>query len=321
MASAASRAVPALSLCGRMVTLGASVKPKSQLPGNCITQFLTQKSNHLARFVSGTKNVDKALKLAKSSSELGAHILDLAGQSGDVSCTLKNTAGAISTARSFIALTNAYNGAIPGFVSSVRNCYAHLKQCFSSSENEESQGEVPYNACYLDRKDHVLAAVDAFSLAVGASTYVATFGAVRPVLLANKLVNKPFLSAGAKQALGSSVDYMMTANHAARVVGGLASLAYESRAFSRANQTLDEAMQSENISGDAYEQMAGALKQSHVQNLKKIILNLLEKAFELLADIVKFLPLPHYSSLRLAAIAGFTTVSSAIGCYTLWTSS
>ncbi|AHK63741.1 hypothetical protein [Chlamydia avium] len=321
MASAvSSRAVPTLNLSGKILSLNTSkIRPSST--GNCLSQFLTHKGNHLSRFVGGTKNVDKVLKLAKSSAELGSHILDITGHAEGVSSTLKNTVGALSTTRSFISLFNAYNGAIPGCVSAVKSCYKHVKQCVSPEGNSGETREIPYNACYLTKGDHALAAIDALGSAVGASTYVATFGAVRPVLLANKLVHTPFLSSDVKQALGFSVDCMMTANHAAKVIGSAAALAYEVRAYDRANRGLDEAMSDAALDNEAYMQMSDALKESHYQACKRIILTLLEKAFELLADIVKFIPMPHYSSLRLAVISGFTTISSAIGCYALWASS
>lgn len=318
MASAASRAVPTLCLAGRVVSLGSS-KQKLQLPGNCFSQFLTSKSNHLARYVKETKNVDKAFKLAKSASEFSYRLLDLTGNSGEISLTLQNTTSTLSTARSVIALTNAYNGAIPGFVSAVRSCYQHIKQCISPNRYG-SEKVIAYNECYINRADHALAAIDSLSVAVGASTYVATFGVVRPVLLANKLANTPFLRSELKQALGSSVDYMMTANHAAGVVGKIAVLAYETRAYSRAKKQLDSLIQAEQDVA-RHGEMLGSLRQSHLQALKKTILALLEKAFELIADIVKFVPMPHYTALRLVVVSGLVTVSSALGCYSLWTSS
>ncbi|AAP04844.1 hypothetical protein [Chlamydia caviae] len=292
--------------------------------GCCIRQFVTNGNNHLARFVGSTKNIDKAFKFAKSVSEFSCGVIESTGDTGPALQISKNVASTLSTARNVVALSNVFTGAIPGFVLSSKNCYNHIKKCFAP-ETEYDCGSIekglPYNKLYLTKGDHVLGAIKEGCSAVGAGTYVATFGVSRPVLLANKLAHKPFLSSGVKAAFCNSVTYMMTANHAAGVIGGAAALLYENRVYKRASEGLLASKMTESLDSEVYDQVSKGLKESHYQAVKKTILGILEKAFELIADIFDFIALPITASVRLAIKAGLVTVSSGFGLYSVWVNS
>ncbi|BAE81686.1 conserved hypothetical protein [Chlamydia felis Fe/C-56] len=324
MASAMPR-VTGLVMAGKNVFMQtAALEAKRVGSGNCIKQFFTSGNNHLTRFVSGAKNLDKTFKLAKSVSEFSCGVIESSGETGPALQVAKNVAGALGTTRSVLALANVFNGAIPGFVSSSKNCFNHIRKCFSSNEEGNfgnAEKGVLYNKLYLTRGDHVLAAVKEGCSAIGAATFVGTFGVCRPVLLANKLAHQPFLPDTAKVGLGDGVTYMMTANHAAGVIGGAASLLYENRAYKRASEGLELARVETEVNAEVYSQVSRQLKASHFAAVKKIILGILEKAFELIADVVKFIPFPCAASVRLAVTSGAVSISSAIGLYSLWTSS
>ncbi|WP_348664149.1 hypothetical protein [Chlamydia vaughanii] len=325
MASAASRALPALMMGGRNVFMQrAGETARRQLPGNCIQQFCFRGDNHLARFVANTKNLDKAFKFAKSVSEFSCGVIEGAGAKGVALDTAKNVTGALGLTRNVVGLANVMNGCVPGLVKSSKSCFEHIKQCFAHPEGYNLgsvERPMPYNKLFLTKGDHALMAVKEGCSAIGAATYIATFGVSRPILLANKLAGKSFLSEGAKAGLGDSVNYMMTANHAAGVIGGVAALAYESRAYTRASDGVLGVAQDEQISPEVFQQVSQELKTSHAAALKKIILGILEKAFEFLADLVKLIPFPFSAPTRLAVTAGFVTISSGIGLYSVWSNS
>ncbi|MFJ1509259.1 hypothetical protein SBV45_01020 [Chlamydia crocodili] len=324
MASATPR-VAGLLMGSRNVFMQTAMQgAKRGDTGNCIKQFFTNGNNHLARFVGSTKNLDKAFKFAKSVSEFSCGVIESSGNTGASLQIAKNVAGTLSTARSVVALANVLNGSIPGCVNSSKNCFNHIKKCFAP-EAEYDLGNVekglPYNKIYLTKSDHALAAIKEGCSAVGAATYIATFGVSRPILLANKLANKPFLSSEAKAGLGNSVTYLMTANHAAGVIGGAASLLYENRAYKRASEGLLNARTAETMDPEVYNQVSQQLKESHFKAVKKTILGILEKAFELIADLFKLIPFPFAAPVRLAVTSGAVTISSGIGLYSVWSNS
>ncbi|WP_375793689.1 hypothetical protein O1W69_01045 [Chlamydia sp. 12-01] len=324
MASATPRAT-VLLIGGKNVFMQTAMQAARRGDsGNCIKQFFTNGNNHLARFVGNTKSLDKAFKFAKSVSEFSCGVIECSGETGASLQIAKNVAGTLSTARSVVALGNVFNGAIPGFISSSKNCFAHIKKCFTSESVElfgSFEKGLLYNKMYLSKSDHALAAIKEGCSAVGAATYIGTFGVCRPVLLANKLAHKPFLPGQVKTGLGDGVTYMMTANHAAGVIGGTASLLYENRAYKRAFDGLIESRTANKMSPEVYNQVAQELKKSHFAAVKKTILGILEKAFELIADLFKLIPFPFTASARLAVTSGAVAISSGIGLYNVWSNS
>ncbi|QXE27472.1 hypothetical protein [Chlamydia buteonis] len=314
--------VTALVMAGRNVFMQTAAKKTGKgVAGNCLKLFFTNGDNHLARFVGGTKNLDKAFKFAKSVSEFSCGVIESSGNMGASLETARNVAGTLSTARSVVALGNVFNGAIPGCINSSKNCFAHVKKCFSSESDHDlgnPEKGLPYNKIYLTKSDHVLAAISEGCSAVGSATYIGTFGVCRPVLLANKLAHQSFLSKEMKAGFGDAVTYMMTANHAASVIGGAASLMYENRAYQRAVAGLEDARVGEALTADVYNQVSRELRESHLAVVKKAILSILEKAFELIADIVKLIPFPCTAAVRLAVTSGAVAISSGIGLYTAW---
>ncbi|EGK68871.1 hypothetical protein CAB1_0097 [Chlamydia abortus LLG] len=314
--------VAALAMGGRNVFIQTAMqKTRRGVAGNCVKMFFTRGDNHLARFVGSTKNLDKAFKFAKSVSEFSCGVIESSGNTGASLETARNVAGTLGTARSVVALSNVFNGAIPGCISSSKNCFAHIKKCFTPESHYDlgnAEKGLPYNKIYLTKGDHALAAIKEGCSAVGAATYIGTFGVCRPVLLANKLAHKPFLPKDVKTGFGDAVTYMMTANHAASVIGGAASLMYENRAYQRASAGLEDARIAETLTVDVYNQVSQELRESHLAVVKKTILAILEKAFELIADVVKLIPFPTTASVRLAVTSGAVVISSGIGLYSAW---
>ncbi|EPP34888.1 hypothetical protein CP10139811_0843 [Chlamydia ibidis] len=305
----------------------AQVAPSaSSSSSNCLKQLLFNGNNKLARFVGGTKNVDKALKLTKSVSEVVQASLEVSGDAGIAHATAKNIAGGVGTARSFIALTNAFNGALPGCIRSTKECFSHVKQCFGPSEGMEaafanSKTPKAYNKIYLNKRDHILAAVREGCSAVGSATFLATFGAVRPVLLANKLSGKQFLCSDAKTQLNNSVTYMMTANHAASVIGSAVGIAAERIAYERAISSLGHSSEAYGWSVENRLDVEASLKQSYISEVKKAVLTILEKGLELIADIVKLVPTGLSAAGQMIVTSSLVTVSSCVGLYCAWSKS
>ncbi|AFS24878.1 CT529 family inclusion membrane protein [Chlamydia psittaci] len=314
--------VAALAMGGRNVFMQTAMQRTGRgVAGNCVKLFFTRGDNHLARFVGGTKNLDKAFKFAKSVSEFSCGVIESSGSTGASLETARNVAGTLSTARSVVALSNVFNGAIPGCINSSKNCFAHVKKCFAAEFKYDlgnAERGLPYNKIYLTKGDHALAAIKEGCSVIGAATYIGTFGVCRPVLLANKLAHQSFLSKEMKAEFNNAVTYMMTANHAASVIGGVASLMYENRAYQRASAGLEDARVSETLTTDVYNQVSQELRESHLAAVKKTILAILEKAFELIADIVKLIPFPCTASVRLAVTSGAVAISSGIGLYNAW---
>lgn len=325
MAFATSRAIPSLLMSGRQVHMKVNAqKAATMSSGHCLKQFFTNSDNRLAKFVGQTKNIDKTAKLVKSVAELGTQVLEMKGEKGsDAWHTTKNIASSLSTARTVIALPHVVNGAVPRLVRSCGQCFRHLVKMFSPKKYYDLGSEenpLAYNKLFVTRGDHALAALKEGCTALSSGAFVATFGAVRPVLFANKLAHKPFLSKELKTLGGQSVDYMMAAAHAADMVGGVATIVYENRAYQRASQGLETLRCSERIGEDLYHETVGNLRGSYIKAIKQAIFKILEKVLDFCADIFKLVPMHCAEPLRLAAIAGFTILSSGVGLYMAWQS-
>lgn len=293
-------------------------KALCRIPGaQCMRSFCCNERNKLSRFVGRAKNLDKSLKAAKTVADLTADVLNLTGESPDVAMTARNISAGVGTTRSFIALANVFNGVIPGMVSSVRKCCDRIRKLGISSQDQETS------------TDHLVAIAQEGCNLVSGATYTAVFGGIRPALLANKLASRPFLNSCQKAQLGDSVTYLMTANHAAGVLGGALGIFAEQRAYERQSRQLEEDLKSISPNGEksspfcerVAERWRMRKQESHLARLKRLILSTFEKFFDLLGDIIKLIPLGVSAGVQ-AIIGGVCAlVSASIGLYSAWANS
>lgn len=298
------------SICGR---LGGSAS-------GAFKAFFTQPGNKVARVVNSAKGVDKLAKTAKSAAELTASILEhTEGTGTDSFVTASKVAKGFGDARTVIALGNAFNGSLPATIQSARSCFAHLQA--ARQPEEKSQSALMKDVCASHKRR---AAADACAV-IGGATYLTTFGAIRPVLFVNKLLAKPFLSSQAKNGLGSSVGYIMAANHAASVLGSALNISAErADCEERCKRILegqaDEALGANNDMGrESVRQRAiTGEKTRSLTRIKYSILSMLEKFLECVADVFKLVPLPITQGVRAIVAAGCTLTSAIIGLCTFW---
>lgn len=290
----------------------------------CIQQFFTNPGNKLAKFVGAIKSLDKCFKLSKAVSDCVVGSLEEAGCTGDALTSARNAQGMLKTTREVVALANVLNGAVPSIVNSTQRCYQYTRQAFElGSKTKERKTPGEYSKMLLTRGDYLLAASREACTAVGATTYSATFGVLRPLMLINKLTAKPFLDKATVGNFGTAVAGIMTINHMAGVAGAVGGIALEQKLFKRAKESLyNERCALENqqsqLSGDVILSAERALRKEHVATLKRNVLTLLEKALELVVDGVKLIPLPITVACSAAISGALTAASAGIGLYSIW---
>lgn len=298
------------SICGRL-GVGTSEAFRS---------LFTRPGNKLARVVNSAKGVDKLAKTAKSAAELTSSILEhTQGTETDSFVTASKVAKGFGDARTVIALGNAFNGSLPATVQSARSCFAHIQA--SRKPEEKRQNVLMKDVCVTHGRR---AAADACAM-IGGVTYLTTFGAIRPLLFVNKLLAKPFLSSQAKNGLGSSVSYIMAANHAASVVGSALNISAEradcdERCKRILNGEADEVLGANNeMCQQSVRQRAIAGEKSRsLTRIKYSILAMIEKFLECVADVFKLVPLPITQGIRAIVAAGCTLSAAIIGLCTFW---
>lgn len=298
------------SICGRL-GVGTS---------EALRSLFTRPGNKLARVVNSAKGVDKLAKTAKSAAELTASILEhTEGTGTDSFVTASKVAKGFGDARTVIALGNAFNGSLPATIQSARSCFAHLQA--ARKPEEQRQSVLMKDVCVSHKRR---AAADACAV-IGGATYLTTFGAIRPVLFVNKLLAKPFLSSQAKNGLGSSVGYIMAANHAASVLGSALNISAErADCEERCKRILagqaDEVLGANNDMGkESVRQRAITGEKSRsLTRIKYSILSMIEKFLECVADVFKLVPLPITQGVRAIVAAGCTLTSAIIGLGTFW---
>lgn len=291
------------SICGR---LGSGT-------GNALKAFFTQPNNKMARVVNKTKGMDKTIKVAKSAAELTANILEQAGGAGSSAhITASQMSKGLGDARTVVALGNAFNGALPGTVQSAQSFFSHMKA--ASQKTQEGDEGLTADLC-VSHKRRAAAAVCSI---IGGITYLATFGAIRPILFVNKMLAKPFLSSQTKANMGSSVSYIMAANHAASVVGaGLAISAERADCEARcARIAREESLLEVPGEENACEKKVAGEKAKTFTRIKYALLTMLEKFLECVADVFKLVPLPITMGIRAIVAAGCTFTSAIIGLCT-----
>lgn len=253
--------------------------------------------NHLARFTMNVKNVDKCIKTTKVSSDLVKGILQSQGLEGGAHYKVAaNISSAMGDARSVVALTHTLRGIVPSCVGSIRSCYGRVASCMDVERRNE-------------RRLHATAAFRDFCNVVNTGTFIATFGALRPVLFANKMADRPFLSSSTKNALGHSVVCIMAAGHAAATLGGIASLCVEQMEFSRDMRDLWN---------DEDKIRKEKMMQKHRSFIVDTILTIVEKSLELAADAIKLLPLGLSSGVQLASSSACVLASCCVGLFAGW---
>jgi hypothetical protein len=288
------------SVCGR---LGSGI-------GSGVHAFFTRPGNKLARIVNSTKGIDKSAKVAKSTAELTASILEQTGGAGtDAHVTAAKVSKALGDARTVMALGNVFNGSVPATIQSARSCLAHLR---AAGKEEETCSKVK-DLCVSHRRR---AAAEACNV-IGGATYVTTFGAIRPTLLVNKLLAKPFLSSQAKEGLGASVGYIMAANHAASVLGSALSISAERADCEERCDRIRCSEDGEICEGNKLTAISEEKARSWTL-IKYRFLTMIEKLFEMVADIFKLIPLPISHGIRAIVAAGCTLTSAVIGLGTFW---
>ncbi|MEB2681348.1 hypothetical protein [Chlamydia suis] len=298
------------SICGR---LGVSTC-------GAVKAFFTQPGNKVARVVNSAKGVDKLAKTAKSAAELTASILEHTGGTGtDSFVTASKVAKGFGDARAVIALGNAFNGSLPATIQSARSCFAHLQA--AGKPEEKCRSVLMKDVCVAHKRR---AAADACAV-VGGASYLTTFGVIRPLLFVNKLLAKPFLSSQAKNGLGSSVSYIMTANHAASVLGSALSISAErADCEERCNRILcgqaDEVLGINNTMCEQFVRQRAVVGEKFrtLTRIKYSILSMIEKFLECVADVFKLVPLPITQSVRAIIAAGCTLTAAIIGLCTFW---
>ena len=284
------------SVCGR---LGFGAR-------EAVKAFFTHPGNKLARIVNSTKGVDKIAKTAKAASEFTASVLEqTVGAEADSFISATKFAKGFGDARTVIALGNIFNGSLPGAVQNAKSVFSHIRAA-KRGEDEDSE-----DGC-VSHKRRAAAAACGF---VGSVTYLTTFGMIRPALLVNKLLAKPFLSSGAKDGLGQSVGYIMAANHAATVLGaGLSISAERADCQARCERLAHE--NGQELLGEVDGQNQGKIAKEKAKSLTRIkyaILTMIEKFLECVADVFKLVPLPITQCVRAIVAAGCTLTSAVIG--------
>lgn len=290
----------------------------AQIARNCFSQFFTNGNNHLSRFVKTSAGLDKTAKLGRAVAEMTQGILQETGGSESAVKTAKNIVDCTKVTRDVMGLGNVVGGVIPNIISNVRKCYSLMRQSFSArAEFDPSNKELPPNALYT-KSDFRLAAAKTVCDLISGTTFAVTFGGLKPTLLANKVAGNPFLSSEAKASLGTGISILMTANHAAGVVGGGLSIIRERRAYQRCLERLNQKEVGQEESGSAQE--VQAMRSSYVKRLRNIILTIIEKALELVADFLKLIPWPMSAACNLACVGAITTASSSLALWKVWQS-
>ncbi|WP_370913606.1 CT529 family inclusion membrane protein [Chlamydia pecorum] len=289
-----------------------------QIARNCFSQFFTNGNNHLSRFVKTSRGLDKTAKLGKAVAEMTQGILQETGGSESAVKTAKNIVDCTKVTRDVMGLGNVVGGVIPNIIRNARKCCLLMRQSFSArAEFDPSNKELSPNALYT-KSDFRLAAAKTVCDLISGTTFAVTFGGLKPTLLANKVAGNPFLSSEAKASLGTGISILMTANHAAGVVGGGLSIIRERRAYQRCLERLNQKEVGQEKSGSAQE--VQAMRSSYVKRLRNIILTIIEKALELVADFLKLIPWPMSAACNLACVGAITTASSSLALWKVWQS-
>lgn len=289
-----------------------------RIAGNCFSQFFTNSNNHLSRFVKTSAGLDKTAKLGKAVAEMTQGILQETGGSESAVKTAKNIVDCTKITRDVMGLGNVVGGVIPSIISNARKCCSLMRQSFSArAEFDPSNKELSPNALYT-KSDFRLAAAKTVCDLISSTTFAVTFGGLKPTLLANKVAGNPFLSSEAKASLGTGISILMTANHAAGVVGGGLSIIRERRAYQRCLERLNQKEVGQEESCSAQE--VQAMRSSYIKRLRNIILTIIEKALELTADFLKLIPWPMGAACNLACVGAITTASSSLALWKVWQS-
>lgn len=276
--------------------LGRAAGAAWRVPASSVRSLLVERNNRLARCVGNTGFVDKLMKLTKSSADVASGIFSCQEGVEDSLMLSQRVSKVVGDARAVVALTNAFRGALPGCLHATKACYTRLSRCLDQDEKGS-------------RRVHAAGALKEACAAVSAGGFFVTFAGLRPVLFANKLANKPFLSSQVKTALGDGVSYTMAAAHAASVIGGAASLYIENVEHGREQQQLW---------CDLAQEDKDARRQEHCARVKGILLNILEKALEVVADVLKLVPMGLSAGVQLAASSGCVLASCLVGLYVMW---
>ena len=289
-----------------------------RIAGNCFSQFFTNGTNHLSRFVKTSAGLDKTAKLGKAVAEMTQGILQETGGSDSAVKTAKNIVDCTKVTRDVMGLGNVVSGVIPSIISNARKCCSLMRQSFSARAEFDPSNKEPSPNALCTKSDFRLAAAKTVCDLIGGVTFAITFGGLKPALLANKVAGNPFLSSAAKASLGTGVSILMTANHAAGVVGGSLSIIRERRAYQRCLGRLNQKEGGQEESGSAQE--VQAMRSSYVKRLRNIILTIIEKALELVADFLKLIPWPMSAACNLACVGAITAASSSLALWKVWQS-
>lgn len=266
-----------------------------------VGSFFIDPKNKVTRVVGKTKNADKIFKCTKATADLTQGILDMQGRGGSAEALVaKNVSTIMGDTRTVLGLFNTLHGIIPVTTQSLASCISALGSAmFGSGLTIKERGE-----CGLLAVQH--AGTATLGLAV-----MGTFGAVRPVLFANKMADKPFLDKHTQAQLKASVSWMMMVGHAGGFLSDTINLCLGMRTY---RQQYVGSYAVPNNDPDIQRSRTNLLK-----SLKIAFLNAFEKFFELLADLVKLVPLGLSTVVQGVVSSSFVVCSCCIGLYRAWT--
>ncbi len=295
------------------------IKPKSM---NFVKQFFCNKKNHLARYTRLTSGVDKTLKFTISTLDLSKKLTNRFDPESSSLPGLSAAYTGFKDARSVLGLFNVFQGSIPGMVASVKTCHKLIKDI---REEQEATSLIPaslvtsfefspkqaYNEIALGRKQQVTKVVENICSFLGAGTYTVTFGALRPLMLANHYGR--FCSSAQMQSVGLSADALMCASHIAGIGSSVCSLMFEQTAYMQARQALT-------FSSERRENDSAILKEQHRGAVVASSISLVEKLLDLACDILKLVP-ACVQAVPGEVRAGLGMLIGLLGMYKVWRSS
>lgn len=301
-------------------------KDKKSLKAS-LKDFFTNPSNRVARYMKGVDGVDKVVKLSVYVADLCHGVFEHKEANDYDINTASKTSSVLRDARAVVGFTNVFRGAIPGLIRSVQECYSSVRRALKPFDEQQAtqvgcEEALPYNKIMLSRGDYVRHAITSGCTALGAATYCATFGIIRPIALANKCAGIGFLDSTGKAALSNATTCLMTANHAAVFIGQNVSLWSTIKQYKRAKQALERLSlaQSSAIDGEN-EEIANCianLRRNFWLNMRDIILTIVEKTFELSVDLLKIIVLPLAAPALMIIKSALSIVFSMIGVYKVW---
>lgn len=308
------------SLAPRSTVLFRLVQPEIKSKNmHFIKQVFCDKKNHLARYSKLSSGIDKTLKFTISTLDFSKKLTSRFDPESSSLPGLSAAYAGFKDARSVIGLFNIFQGSIPGMVGSVKMCHQLIKDIRKEKEATSliseslviSPGLTPkhtYNEIALGKKQQVTKVVENICSFFGAATYVVTFGALRPVILANQYGR--FYSSSQIQPVGLSADALMCASHIAGIGSNICSLVFEQTAYFQARQALAFSL----------EKTKGILEEKHKDVIVASSVSLAEKLLDLTCDILKLVP-ACVQVVPGEVRAGLGMLIGLLGIYKVWRSS